>query len=369
MELLARARDLAATLPTHTERHERERRLAPEVVAALRDGGFLQVLLPLELGGHALPAPAYVELLATLAAGDAATAWCVMTASTSTLLAAYLDRDEARAIWAGAPAPFLAGIFAPGGRGQADGDELRLSGRWPYASGCRHADWVAVGALVDDGAGPRHVVCFLPAAAPGVQIVDHWDTLGLGGTGSHDLVVDDVRVPRRRITSVFDRAPWAGGALSRLPLFGLLAAGVAACGLGIAARAAATVGDHLTAGREPPPSTVLARHGAVHAQLGAARAYLLAAAGRAQTAAEAGPVTAAVRGELRLAACHAAEQSAAVARAAFHLAGGAAVRAGHPLERCLRDAEMVLTHRMVADRVIPAATRAVIGVGVVPPEL
>jgi alkylation response protein AidB-like acyl-CoA dehydrogenase len=368
MDLLDRARELATSLPEHTEAHDRERQLAPDVVAALRGGGFLQVLLPAELGGHALAADRYVEVLATLAAGDAATAWCVMTASTSTLLAGYLDRGEAERLWTG-QAPFLAGVFAPGGRARVDRDGVVLSGRWPYASGCRHADWVAVGALLDDGGGPRHVIGFLPADDAALRVVDNWDTLGLRGTGSHDLVADEARLPRARITSVFERTPWLDGPLARVPLFGLLATGVAACGLGVASRAVSTVGAQLAAARESPGSSTLARHGALVARLGAARAYLVDAAARAQRAAEAGPVGGATRGELRLAAAHVAAACVEVARDAFHLGGGAAVRAGHPLQRALRDAEMVLTHRMVAEKVVPAATRAVLGLGPVPPDL
>ncbi len=368
MELLDRARALAASLSAHTEAHDRACQLVPEVVTALRAGGFLQVLLPAELGGHALAADAYVEVLATLAEGDAATAWCVMTASTSTLLAGYLARAEAEALWRDEP-PFLAGVFAPGGRATRDGDHVTLSGRWPYASGCRHAQWIAVGALLDEGAGPRHVVGFLPADDPALRIIDTWDTLGLRGTGSHDVVVDAARLAATRITSVFERRPWIDGALARVPLFGLLAAGVAACGLGIAAGAAATAGAQLRAAREAPGSSTLARHGALLARLGAARDHLIAAAARAQRAAEAGPVEPAARGLLRLAAAHVAAECVAVAREAFHLGGGAAVRVGHPLQRALRDAEMVLTHRMVAEKVVPAATRAVLGLGPVPPDL
>ncbi len=367
MTLLDDARALATRLPTHTASHEAERRLAPEVVEALRDGGFLRVLLPPELGGHALGLPTYVELLATLAAGDAATAWVVMTASTSTLLAGFVERATAEAIWTPARTPLLAGVFAPGGRLGADGT---LTGRWPYGSGCRHADWIAVGALTP-GAGdrPRHVVCFVAADDPALRIEDNWDTLGLAGTGSHDLVVDGARVAGSHVASVFETAPWPAGVAGRLPLFGVLAAGIAACGVGIARAALDHVAARLISGAEPPPSTALARHGELHARLAAATAYLRATATATQAAAAVGGVPAPARGELRLAACQVAAACARVTRGAFHLGGGAGVRAGHPLQRALRDAEMVLTHRMVADKVIPAATRALLGVGAVAPDL
>jgi indole-3-acetate monooxygenase len=369
MDLLSRVRELAATLPAHADEHEAARRLSATVVERLRSGGLLQVLLARELGGLELDAPTYVEVLSALAAGDGATAWCVMTASTSTLLAGYLDRAATEEIWGGPRPPFLSGVFAPSGAATTDGDHLLLRGRWAYGSGCRHADWIAVGALAHDRARPRHVVCFVPIDHPAVTIEDHWDTLGLGGTGSHDLIVTDARVPMRHAATVFDHAPWPAGALHRLPLFGLLALGIAACGLGLATAAVAYGAGRLTSATEPPSTTALASHGGRVAELGAARAYLLDVATRAQAAAAFGPTPGALRGELRLAAAHVTRASVAITRAAFHAAGGAAIRVGHPLHRILRDAEVVLTHRMIDDRVVPSATRALLGLGPVAPDL
>jgi indole-3-acetate monooxygenase len=80
-------------------------------------------------------------------------------------------------------------------------------------------------------------------------------------------------------------------------------------------------------------------------------------------------VTPAVRGTLRLAACHVAATCAEITRGAFHLGGGASVRTSSPLGAALRDLETVLTHRMVAEKVMPAAARAVLGIGTVPPDL
>ena len=184
--IVTSARELARELPSHRRAHDSDRRLAPAVVTALRSTGILGSLVPHELGGAELSPVDYIELLETLAAGDSATAWCVMTASTSTLLAAYLARDTAEALWTTAP-PFVAGVFAPGGKLTADGT---LTGKWSWASGSRHAEWFAVGAIADK----RHVLCFVPASA--VRIVDNWDTLGLAGTGSHDITIENARSRR-----------------------------------------------------------------------------------------------------------------------------------------------------------------------------
>lgn len=365
MHALARATALAADLPAHTATHEEHKRLALPVVGALVGNGLLDLLLPAELGGSEVTPADYVAVLETLAAGDAATAWCVMTASTSTLLASYLPREGALQIWNGTP-QFLAGVFAPGGKAVPEGDGVRLTGKWPFASGSRHASWFAVGALM--GTPPKHVVCIVPADE--VTIVDNWDTLGLPGTGSHDVVIEGVLVPTARICSVLGATPWTAGTLSRVPLFGLLALGISAVGLGIARGALDHLATRLTPkpGAEPPPGATLAGYARLAGRLTAARSHLDTAARSAHERASAGPVDAIGRAELRIAACLVAEECAAIGRAAFHLGGGAGIRTGSPLNRALRDLETVLSHRMVSDRVLPAAGRALLGLGA-PPEL
>jgi len=355
-ELVTSARELARELPSHRQTHDRDRRLAPAVVEGLRSMKLLGALVPSELGGAELAPVDYLELLETLASGDSATAWCVMTASTSTLLAAYLPRETSAELWLTAP-PFVAGVFAPGGRLSADGT---LTGKWSWASGSRHAEWFAVGAIADK----RHVVCFVPASS--VSTVENWDTLGLAGTGSHDITIENVAVSASHVTSVFDHGPWAAGALYRVPLFGLLATGIAGCALGVAKSALAHAGARLTA---ESGSAILATYAEQRAELAAARAYLAETATATFSRATSGKIDDVTRGELRLAASFATHRAAAVVRQAFHLGGGTSVRAGSPLGDALRDIETMLTHRMVADRMWPAAARAILGIGVTAPDL
>ncbi|HEX4452949.1 MAG TPA: acyl-CoA dehydrogenase family protein [Kofleriaceae bacterium] len=350
--------ELARELPQYREAHDRDRRLAPAVIGALRERGVLGCLVPHLLGGAELRPSEYVQVLEALARGDSATAWVVMTATTTALLGAYLPRATADRLWASGT-PLFAGIFAPSGK-LVDGT---LSGRWSFASGSRHADYVALGALAD---GKRHVMCFVPAAS--VKTADNWDTLGLAGTGSHDLVADNVRVAADHVCSVFADAPWPKTPLYRLPLFGVLASGVTACALGIAGAALDHAGRKL-AGEREAPSAQLAKYAELHARFAAARAYLLATLDAAYAAAERDAVDGALRGAVRLAASHVAHECADVVRGAFHLGGGASMRTTSPMSAALRDIETLLTHKMVVDRVMPTIGRALLGIGETPPDL
>lgn len=358
MTLLDHAHTVATLAAAHRREHEATKQLSSEVISALRETKLLAVLAPADLGGLEVSPVEYVDILAALAAGDPATAWCVMTCSTSTLLAPYFRRAAVEDMWRSNRAPFVSGIFAPMGKLGEDGT---LRGRWSYASGCRHADLIFVGAM----AGKRHVVCALPASS--VTIVDNWDTLGLGGTGSHDLVIDAV-VPPDHVTTVFEHRPWATGSLYRVPLFGLLAVGIASCALGIAQAALAAVKAKLD---DKAASATLAQFGELHATHAAARAYLrdVATAATSQAVQAEDQIDAAMRGDLRLAATYVSARCADVVRGAFHLGGGASARRDSPLGAALRDIETLLTHRMVIDKVVPAAVRAVVGIGAPPPDL
>ncbi|MEJ7597694.1 MAG: hypothetical protein WKG01_07285 [Kofleriaceae bacterium] len=354
--MIERARSLATELSPHRISHATHRRLDPDVADALRADGLVDCLAPRELGAAELAPHDYVAVLEALATGDPAAAWVTMTASTSSVLAVYLPRDTARAMWA--ERPFLAGVFAPGGKLVGD----RLTGRWSYASGCQHADWFVMGALVERDGKPRHVVCAV--LARDVQIIDTWNPLGLHGTGSHDVTID-AAVPASHVTSVFERAPWSEAPLYRVPLFGLLAIGIAAVGLGIARGAL----DGLAGGFRDAPPALLASYAVQRARLDAARAYLVATAQATVATATAGPVDGPSRGQLRLAASHVAHECAAIARAIFHATGGPAVHRDHPAQLSLRDLETVLTHRMVSERIQVAAARAVLGIGTIAPDL
>lgn len=355
----AAAADLAPLLAQHTDEHDRARQLAPSVVEGLRDAGMLRLLVPKALGGSAVTPSAYIEVLITLARADAATAWVTMTASTSTLLAAYLPREIAATIWHGGRDPLLAGVFAPTGALDDDG---RLRGRWAWASGCKHADWALVGALTTDR---RHVVAAVPMTA--ATIIDTWDPLGLGGTGSHDLVIDGATPAAT--TSVFTGAPWCDEPLTRVPLFGLLALGVASVGLGIARGALDHLADRLRRAEREAASSALATYAQLDARWRAAQTLADAVARDASDEAHRGPVSPTRRGELRSVASHAAREAAAIVRAAFHTVGGGAVGRRSPLARALADVEVMLTHRMVSDRVAPATGRALLGIGALPPDL
>ena len=150
-------------------------------------------------------------------------------------MSAYLPESEARAIYGASPDVITGGVFAPTASARSATAQYRVSGRWRFASGCEHCDWLMGGCVVRDDGPPRARMVLFPAAD--AEIIDTWTVSGLRGTGSHDIAVRDLLVPATRSVSLTHDRPVASGALYAFPLFGLLAIGIAAVALGIARRA------------------------------------------------------------------------------------------------------------------------------------
>jgi indole-3-acetate monooxygenase len=353
-QLIDRAQGLVPSLREQRARIEAARRVPADVAGTLAEAGMFRMLLPRDLGGLEVAPHTFVEVLSILAAGDAASGWHVMTGATTTLLSAYLPVEAAKTIWA-EPTTITAGVFAPLGRATPSDGGYRLSGRWPFFSGCDNASWCMGGALVMDGQAPRRLESgsaeirslFFPADR--AERHDTWNTTGLRGTGSHDLEVSDLFVPAEHTTCVLVDAPRHSGALYRFPIFGLLAAGIAAVGLGIA-RACIDDFVELTTRRRRLAERELVQLELAKAEgeLRAGTALLRSTCDNIAKHAEAGELPVTDRAALRLAATQASRCAVRAVDAMYHAGGGAALYAESPLQRHFRDVHTLTQHIMVA---------------------
>jgi alkylation response protein AidB-like acyl-CoA dehydrogenase len=375
------AKSIAALAAEHASDAERAGQLSTEVRAALVKAGFYRLCVPESVGGLEAHPAVLVEVVETLARGDTAPGWIISVCATAGLLSAYIPPDAARAIY-GRPESVVGGVFAPRGRAvpdadatSADGTSFGVTGRWPFASGCLHADWFLVGCVVQDGDGVRT----LPNGMPDVRLMlaptsaytihDTWDVTGLRATGSNDVSLDDQRIPLEHSGSVLSDQPVSGGTLYAFPLFGLLAIAIAGVGLGAARGALDDLTDLAraktpTAGRRTlaERSTVQAEMARAEASLRAARAGLYEAITVAWDAAVAeGVVPVSARTGLRLAATHAAAVGAHVTHAAYLLGGGTAIYGTSPLQRRYRDANVATQHMLVAPATWELTGRLLLG--------
>jgi indole-3-acetate monooxygenase len=369
------ARALVPRLRTLSQRIERERRLPLDVVAELAATGLFALCVPRSLHGEEAPPTTLIRVIEELALGDAAAAWCVMIGATSGLVAGWLDKTAAHEIFARAPEAVAGGVFTPAGRAVVVPGGYRVTGRWAFASGCQHCAWLMGGCVVEDNAVSRSLKGRIPDSrmmifpAAEAHVHDTWRVVGLCGTGSHDIEVRDLFVPKERSVSLLTDRPRETGPLYHFPVFGLLAIGVSAVALGLA-RAAIGEFALLAVSKQPTGSarilaerpTVQADIARAEAEVSAARSYLLEIVdGAYECARQRAEVALGLRARVRLAATHATLSAAKAVDQMYQAAGSTSIYEMSPLQRYFRDVHVVTQHMAVAPPTLELAGRVLLG--------
>jgi alkylation response protein AidB-like acyl-CoA dehydrogenase len=354
---LDRARRLAPLLAASADAIERQRRLPEALLAVLFEGGLYRMLLPRSLGGGEIDPLSFGAVIEEIAKNDASTAWCLSQASGCSMISAFLQPEIADAVFGRDPQAVLAWGPGPGARAVATPGGYRVTGRWAFASGGRHANWLGGQCQVFERDGtprkssagaPVNRLMLMPAAA--VAMTDIWDVIGLRGTASDAFAVEDYFVPEAYSAARDDQAERRHrGPLYGLPTNSLYATGFASVALGIAR---STLDAFLALCREKSPRGFkgLLRDNAViqsqvaqaEARLQAARLLLHATLREVWPAVErANAATLEQRMRIRLAATFAIGEATAVVDTAYHAAGATAIFAASPFERRFRDIHTV----------------------------
>ena len=340
------ARELAPVIETN-------RQLPDELVGELRSSGLFRAGAPAAVGAPEAPPAVTLRCAETLARGDASAGWCVSIAATSSLLAGWLPADGLAETF-GDPENVAAGIFTPRGRARPVDGGYRVSGRWAFCSGIMHSDYLFGGCMVETAGDEEPIMRTLGMPRSGLEIIDTWHTSGLLGTGSRDVVADDLFVPDHRTLRLLD-PPTSDAALYRFPIFAFFALSIAAAALGNARGAIDDLTALASVKKGQGSSRTLAQRAATwsvvaeaEASLRAARAFYYLAIDEAWAAAQpAAPVSVKLRIGLRLAATHAVRTAADVARSMYDLGGGSAIYEDSPLQRRFRDAYTATAHFQV----------------------
>jgi indole-3-acetate monooxygenase len=199
--------DISALAPDITARAaeiEAQRRIPPDLVEALRSIGAYRLFVPRSLGGLELDLPAGLEIIRALAKIDASVGWTTMISNGGSLFRPSLPPETYARIYRDGPDVISAGSTQPAGTAEAAGEGWRVTGRWPFASGCRHADWIVGFCVITEGGKPLPgpggdggppMIRGLMLPASDWQIEDTWHVAGLKGTGSHHIALTDKLVP------------------------------------------------------------------------------------------------------------------------------------------------------------------------------
>lgn len=358
---------LLRSLPGRRQEIGDARRLPRDVVEGLREAGIYRALVAKRFGGCEVSPATFLEMIERISQVDASTGWVASFGFSAIYLSALPLRTLEHMYAAGPDVIFAGGIFPPQPAIPVDGG-LQVKGRWPWGSGSTGADLIGVGIKVDGGDTPNGLPLIAVMPAEKVSIAENWNVTGLKGTGSHDMVVDDVVVPYEW-TFVRGGASSLDGALYRYPTMALAAQVLAVVALGAARGALADLGEIAGGRTSITGAPVLANR--AHVQIGyaksaaaleSARAYFYDTTRSAYAKLEAGDELG--REDivpLRLAATHAARIGADVCQDVFRLTGTTGVFADNIIGQRMQDALIVPQHAFLAEGTYEAAGRCLLG--------
>jgi indole-3-acetate monooxygenase len=368
LDTLARVRELSAAVAKRADEIEQSRALPADLREALAGTGCLRMVAPREHGGQELPMSGVLPVLTELARAEASTGWLVGQVALAQLIVGCCPARAVADAYADGPDLLVAGAVAPKGRASSTEDGWRITGQWPFVTGCAEATWFYLNCVVLDGRAvaltpdglPQTRITLVPAAE--VSIVDTWQVLGLRGTGSNDVRASGVLAPAYRGFTLATGDPAAARAQARIARSSLI---IAAVSTGIAAGAVQDIVDLAAGGKRPALSpkrlagseVFQDRLGEAHMTLRAASA-LLAEQAAASDSFDA-PSSARERAELRATAAQVSAMAARVVETAYTLGGGSAVYDSSPLQRRLRDMRAATQH-FVAGRAALTALGAVL---------
>lgn len=352
--VLDAARRLAPSISARADEIEAGRRVPRDLLEELIAARVFRLLRPATHGGVGADLPGAMHVYEELARADASVGWTVMIGSGSWCDLAPLPRPAFDELFSDAPDVITAGVFSPTGSIAPAGDGYRVSGRWSFASGCEHADWIygnCVEAVVD-GVPRLRIAVFSPDQ---VVIEDTWTVSGLRGTGSHHFHVDPVVVPAERTLDPMADAPCLDAPIVRVPPPALFALAIASVAVGAAQGAlddiVAVAADKVPLLHSRPLAadpTFQHDLAVADTELRAARALIYETTEAAwEVAAGAAEFTLPRRARIRAAAAWAARQAADVVRAAYRAGGGGALYCASPLQRRLRDIDALTQHFLV----------------------
>jgi indole-3-acetate monooxygenase len=373
---------LRPVLRAHYQEIEREQRLPQTLVEQLRAAGFYRMVIPRALGGLEVDPLTYLRVVELLAEGIGSVGWNLANNSIGQLVTLGLPDEGVQEIHGrGAPAIIAGTAVQGGGQAVPVAGGYRVSGRWPFGSGCQESAWM-LGSfqVLDDGRPRRH-----PDGAPlywrglfaraEAEIVPgSWDVAGLRGTGSFDWTVEDVFLPERRsvaharapLDNEWQRWPGVTYALPAQcwvgPHHSAVITGIARAGIDALI---ALAGEKTPRGRtdmlreSPQVQDAVGRSDAI---LNAGRAYRSAMIAELwNTVAAGNDTTLEERARCRLAAIYAADSARQAMDLVYRHGGSTSFKRDSRLAECWRDLHVVGQTVTIAPEWYPIGGRVYLG--------
>ncbi|MFG2620124.1 3-hydroxy-9,10-secoandrosta-1,3,5(10)-triene-9,17-dione monooxygenase oxygenase subunit [Streptomyces sp. NPDC048507] len=200
-DVLDAVRALAPALRERAPEAEALRKVPEESIKELADTGFFRLLQPRAHGGRAAHPGLFYAAVKEIAKACGSTGWVSSVVGVHPWHVALYDPRAQQEVWGEDRDARICSSYAPTGKVTPVTGGFTLSGRWHFSSGCDHTEWALLGGLVTDAEGrPVDMRTFLVPRSQ-YTIDEVWDTVGLRGSGSNDITVEEVFVPEHRALS------------------------------------------------------------------------------------------------------------------------------------------------------------------------
>jgi len=222
-EVLEAVRALAPTLRERSTEGEALRRLPDATVKDMKATGIAKLLQPKRYGGYEADPRIFYECVLAAAAACGSAGWVSGVVGVHPWQIAHWDDKVQKEVWGEDDETWVSSSYMPGGKLKPVEGGYQLSGRWSFSSGSDHCQWVILGTPVvndeDKVVGQRNTLL----RRGEYTVKDVWDTVGLRGTGSNDIVVEEMFVPDYRTLDLVRMFTWTSPGLevNTAPLFRL----------------------------------------------------------------------------------------------------------------------------------------------------
>ncbi len=199
-DVIAGIRELLPVLRERAQEAEDARRIPEESIKSLQETGFFKLLQPKTFGGLEADPVSFYTAVKLVASACGSTGWVASILGVHPWHLGLFEGQAQQDVWGEDVDVRISSSYAPMGKADVVDGGYRLTGRWSFSSGCDHATWVLLGGPVfKDGKPVDFCTYLLPISD--YTIEDVWDTVGLRGTGSNDIIVNDVFIPKHRALS------------------------------------------------------------------------------------------------------------------------------------------------------------------------
>jgi 3-hydroxy-9,10-secoandrosta-1,3,5(10)-triene-9,17-dione monooxygenase len=357
--VLADVRDLLPRIRDRAAEAEQCRVVPDATMKELIEAGVFRMLQPRRYGGLETHPARFYAVVRALSGACGSTGWVASVVGVHPWQVALFAEAAQDDVWSESADALVSSSYAPMGRLRPEGDGHRLTGRWSFSSGCDHADWALLGGLATAKDGkPEFVTLLVPRTD--FTVIDVWDPVGLAGTGSNDIVVDDIAVPAHRVLRNAEHARLSGpgqavntGPLYKLPFGAVFTTTITSPVVGAVAGCLEDYveamrhrnRDSLGGGRFAEDQFAQVALARAESEVDAAVLQLDRNINELYAHAEAGrELPMELRLRTRRDQVRATERALGAIDTIFKMAGGNSLRRGNPIERAWRDAHAGSVH-------------------------